>query len=116
MPVEFRDIYSVRHFINITDKLCARLTEAFPAALTSSGRGEKHTVLSPVHQAFKLCPNCVQNAAWCFWPRDLPTRFSELFIYFAARFEGEPQHIADHVPLVCMSPWKCPYMCRWDGG
>lgn len=63
MQVEFRAVYSVSHFINITDKLCTRLAKAFPAALTSSGRGEKHTVLSPVHQAFKLCPNCMQNDA-----------------------------------------------------
>ncbi len=39
--------------------------------------------------------------------------FLVFFMYYAVHFEGEPQHIADHVLLVCVSPWKCPYMCRW---
>ncbi len=72
MPIEFRNLYSISHFINITDKLCGRLTKTFPAATGGGGGGGggvEYMALSPVHQAFKLSlgakisPKCMQNAA-----------------------------------------------------
>lgn len=122
MPIEFRDIYSISHFINIIDKLCGRLTKTFPAALTSSGRGGStrrcrqfirplSSLLEPKSAliACRMLPSASGQETFPAHNRS----FLASFIYYAAHFEGEPQHIADHVLLVCVSPWKCPYMCRW---